>query len=272
MASAPLAQEAPGTQIETNDEPQGVDFEAEARKIGWRPLDEFTGDATRHVDAETFYKRGQEVMPILKAHNKRLERELADLKKQFGRANEFFSKSEQRGYERAIADIKARQEAAVESGDVAAFRAADKEADDLRKEMDSAKGGDEIDPAQRAEEFADWGKANKWYATNTVMQAYADSQAEALAKRKGGFLDRADLDAVSDKVREKFEEDFPDAFGKAEAPRQKKPHVDGGGGRQPIRGGKTFNDLPAEAKAACDKWVKQGIIKSREAYVSSYQW
>ena len=33
-----------------------------------------------------------------------------------------------------------------------------------------------------------------------------------------------------------------------------------------------FNDLPPEARAACDRWVKQGLIKSREDYVRSYAW
>lgn len=272
-----------GTHIEGEGAPQddgagggAIDYEARAKALGWVPPEEFKGDPSRHVDAETFVKRGEEIMPILKAQNKRLERELADLRKTVAKASDYFSRAEQRGYEKAMADIQARQEAAVETGDVAAHRAAAKDAEVLRKEMEGAKsaasGDDEISPEQRAEEFADWGKVNKWYATNSVMAAYADSQAGLMAKAKGGFLGREDLDAVAEKVREKFEDDFPDAFGKAAAPRQKTPHVDAGGSRQPIRGGKTFNDLPNEAKQACDKWVKQGLIKSREDYVKSYQW
>jgi len=140
-------------------------------------LEEFKGDASRHVDAETFFNRGQEVMPILKAQNKALERRLAAMEKDMKRASEFFSKSEERGYQRALAEIKQRQEAAVETGDVAAFRAADQDAEKLRAEMDTSKAPvDEVSPEQRAEEFADWGKANKWYATNSVMAAYADSR------------------------------------------------------------------------------------------------
>jgi hypothetical protein len=104
------------------------------------------------------------------------------------------------------------------------------------------------------------------------MQNYADSQASILAKSKGGFLDRADLDAVAEKVREEFGEAFPDAFGADPAPRQKRPAVDGGGTRRGPMGGKSYNDLPPEAKAACDKWVKQGLIKSNEDYVKNYAW
>jgi hypothetical protein len=38
------------------------------------------------------------------------------------------------------------------------------------------------------------------------------------------------------------------------------------------RGAKTFADLPPNAKAMCDKWVKQGLIKTREDYVKAYDW
>jgi len=126
------------------------------------------------------------------------------------------------------------------------------------------------DPAQRAEDFADWGKANKWYATNAVMQSYADAQAQALADKKGGFLDRDDLDAVSAKVKAKFEDEFPEAFSAARP--KARNLTEGVSSGRGVRGGKSFGDLPPEAQKMCDKWVKNGIIKSREDYVKSYEW
>jgi len=257
-----------GTHIEGEHIPDGaIDFEGEARKMGWTPLDDFKGDPSRHVDAETFYKRGQEMMPILRAQNKTLLRRLEVAEKSAKQAAEFFSKAEQRAYERALADIRSEQEAAVEAGDVDAHRAASKKLDDLEKP--GAKVAEpEVDEAQRAEDFADWSIANKWYRTNADMAAYADAQAQRLATQKGGFLDRADLDAVTEKVRAKFADDFAEEAPKAPA----RSRVDGGGNRQGTRGGKTYNDLPPEARAACDKWVKQGLIKSKEDYVKSYAW
>ncbi|KKW92675.1 hypothetical protein [Sphingobium chungbukense] len=271
MASAAPAEAGtpiPGEELSGNDD--AIDFEAEASKMGWTPLDQFKGDPSRHVDAETFYKRGQEMMPILKAQNKTLLRRLDAAEKAAKQAAEFFSQAEQRAYQRALADIRAEQEAAVEAGDVEAHRKASEKLDKLEKPGTPTPQAE--DSEQRAKDFADWGKANKWYATNPVMQNYADSQAAILAKSKGGFLDRADLDAVAEKVREEFAEAFPDAFATEPAQRQKRPAVDGGGTRRGATGGKTYNDLPPEAKAACDKWVRQGLIKSREDYVKAYQW
>lgn len=245
-----------------------VDYEAEARKMGWSPPEEFKGDPKHQLDAETFYKRGQEMLPILRAQNKKLLSRLDSMERSAKQMGEFLSKTEQRAYEKALGDIRAQQEAAVESGDVEAHRAAAARLDKLEKPNAPAK--EEISEEQRAEEFADWGKENKWYATNSIMQAYADSQANKLAKDKGAILDKADLDAVAEKVRAKFPEEFED--GGEAAPKPKRAMTEGAGNRQASRGGKTFNDLPPEARAACDKYVKQGYVKSREDYVRNYQW
>lgn len=244
-----------------------VDFESEAKKMGWTPLDEFKGDPKHHLDAETFYTRAVEYMPIAKATIKNLSRRLDQAERDAKRASEFFSKAQERAYNDALATIRAEQEAAVESGDIAAHRAAAAKLDKLEKP--EAEQKEVISEEQRAEEFADWGKENKWYATNPIMQAYADSQAQILAKSKGGILDRADLDAVSDRVKAKFADDFED---EAPATKTKRPMTEGAGNARPAKGGKTFADLPPEARQMCDKWVKNGIIKSREDYVKSYEW
>ena len=50
--------------------------EISARAMGWRPQDEFGGDPERWVDADTFVARGEQVMPLLKAQNKKLRQEM----------------------------------------------------------------------------------------------------------------------------------------------------------------------------------------------------
>lgn len=243
------------------------DYITEAKRFGWTDKEDFAGKPEHWVDAETFVKRSQEVMPILKAQNRALVKRLDAMEREGKKAAEFFSKSEQRAYERALTEIRAEQEAAVESGDVEAHRAASKKLDQLEKP--EALKPDEITPEQRAEDLGDWGKANKWYATNAVMKSYADAQAGFLAGKKGGYLDRADLDTVSEKVRAKFEDEYPEAFGTGPKPKPRSPVE----GVQPGRGksnGNAYADLPPEAKAMCDKWVKNGQIKSREDYVKGF--
>jgi hypothetical protein len=249
---------------------EAVDYEAEARKMGWTPPDEFKGDPKHFIDAETFYRRATEYMPIAKATIKTLSQKIDRMERDFKRASEHFSKAEERAYQRALADIRAKQEAAVEAGDLDAFREAEREAEELRKAgAKQANEPEEDEEQRRAEEVADWGRANKWYATNPIMQAYADSIAARVAKTKGGFLDRSDLDKITEKVKAKFPEEFEEDAPKPKAP--KRSPVEGVSGARPTRG-KTFADLPVEAQRLCDRWVKAGIIKSRDDYVKSYEW
>lgn len=265
MATAPA--DIQNEPVDTGQDDAPVDFAAEASRMGWKPLEEFNGDPTKHVDAETFYKRGQEMMPILKAQNKTLLKRLETLEREHKKSAEFFSKGEERAYQRALADIRAEQEAAVESGDIEAHRKAAKKLDELEKP--AAKVSDDISPEQRAEDFADWGKVNKWYATNSVMQSYADAQAAVIANKKGGYLDREDLDAVAAKVRAKFEDEFPDDFGAAAKPKPRSA-VEPPSGNRGRSNGNSYNDLPPEAKAMCERWIKNGTIKSREDYVKNF--
>ena len=37
-------------------------------------------------------------------------------------------------------------------------------------------------------------------------------------------------------------------------------------------GKKSYDNLPAEAKAACDKFIKQGLFKTKQEYVDNYDW
>lgn len=266
MATAPADIQEAG---DVNDN-IAIDYEAEARKLGWRPAEEFKGNPDQHVDAETFYKRGQEVMPLLKAENKHLKQRIDQLEKNVARASDFFSKAEERAYQRALTDLKSDAAKAAQSGDADAF---DRVMDAVAKLEKPGPAQPEIDTDARMEEFTDWSKANRWYAGNDVMRMYADAQAEKIAKTKGGgFLEMADLQAVADAVKAKFEDVYPDEF-EAPAPRAKpRSPVDGGGTAPRQRGGRSFADLPAEAQRMCDKWVNAGIIKNRDDYVKSYQW
>lgn len=61
--------------------------ETAARDMGWRPKDEFKGPEDKWVDAAEYLRRGQEVLPIVRADNRRLrdsltahEKEIKDLK------------------------------------------------------------------------------------------------------------------------------------------------------------------------------------------------
>lgn len=253
----------------TNDDQQeqqseARNYEAEARELGWRPKDEFTGDESRWTDAETFVRKGETMLPLIKKENAHLKRELADLKKTVARASEHFSKAEERAYSRAIADLEARHEQAVEVGDVAAAKAVAKEMRELGNDA-KEQAGAAVPEAEVTEALIEWRAANPWYDAGGIKKDYADLMAEKHKAKTASLPPAEFFQLIADEVAKKFP-DIKEARKKPPSP------VEGGGMNRPRTGQRSFSDLPAQAQQMCDKWVRQGIIKSREDYVKSYQW
>lgn len=254
------------TQVENVEavEIQPRDYDTEARGHGWTPKDDFRGDPAKWVDAETFVRRADEVLPLLKKQNAGLKREMDDLKRQVRQASAHFSKSEERAYQRAKAELEQRHDEAVEVGDKAAARRASEEMRALESDRiaeplvvaDDAPTQDQL----RAE-LAAWVESNDWYGADDIKTKYADMQAELMGPaekwadgRKAWFAE------LERRTETKFAARRP-----AITTGTSQPSPGG-------RGGKSFADLPPEAKRMCEKWVKSGVIKSRDDYVKSYQW
>jgi hypothetical protein len=269
--------EDPGTHI-PGEEPPARDFDTEARELGWLPKEEFKGDPSRWTDAETFVKKGDEVMPLIKAQNKRLKREIDDLKKQFRQASAHFSKAEERAYDRAIADLREKQEAAVESGDLAAHREVSKEIDALSKEMP---GKPPLATKEQATEAWDeFREENSWYDRANLASAseidvnarlYYDRMVEKhLAKTEE--MPPADFFGfIGDLVREKYP-----LVGRKPAREKPPSDVAPATGARPPNRGKTWADMEPEERRIgerlAEKWVKSGLLKSKDDYLKSYDW
>lgn len=257
--------DAPDTPLDAAGAPANKrDFDAEARSLGWLPADEFKGDPAKCVDAKTFVDRADTFMPFIKKDRDDWKRKFSELQHTVKQASAHFSKVEERAYTRALADLEAKHADAVETGDVAAARAAMNEIGEVKAEI-AAKPKPEadepgFDPVAARREINAWVEDNDWYVLDDAKRRYADMQAEMMGPAKD-WQDgnKAWLAELGKRVDRKFAD--------------RKPNITNGGGNRPAPGGgsRSFNDLPAEAKAACDKFVKAGILKSREDYVKSYQ-
>ncbi len=118
--------------------------------------------------------------------------------------------------------------------------------------------------------FTAWVSENDWYVLDEKKRAYADLQADLMGKGTewDGGPD-AWLQELGKRVERRFAEKKPGL-------------VTGGGNREaPSGNGKTYADLPANAKAIADKWHKQGIFgdpskvtlaDARKRYAADYQW
>lgn len=244
-APEPKAEEAPQQEAASDDSsPTPSDIEALAREMGWAPKDEWRGDETDWKDAKAFVKHTVDV-------NRTLSKDVRELRAQTERMAKTSAKIMERELAKQRASIEARFENAVADGDVKAARKAQ---DDLRR-LESEAGGEPGTDEQAVEAFIE---RNPWFKSDPDAAAYAYAVCE---RYKATLPVDQQLLKAEEAVKKRFPEHFP-------APR-KQPVVHEPGSRSSATPrGKTFNDLPADARAACLEYEKKGV--KREEYVKTY--
>lgn len=255
-----------------DDEAPAETAEDKASRQGWRPQEEFKGDPDKWVPAEEFLRRGEELMPFLKANSARLEKaqeqsrkEIAELKRTIREFGEYHSKTEQRAYERAMKDLADKQAAAVEANDLATVQETTKEIAELTREVatkpapKAAKQDEEPGFAEALEAWED--KHASWLGKDDAMTAAAVRFSDKLAAEGVSKID------ALPKIERMMKEAFPHKFRNAN---RDAPAAVAGDTRAARTNGKSWSDLPADAKAQGDRFIKQGLIKSREDYAKDY--
>lgn len=265
------------------------DIEAKARQLGWVPKENFRGSEDQWVDASEFVRRGEEILPIVKANNRKLqdqlsrqERQIADLTKAVQESNESlsaFHDYHKESLTRALSEQREKLldqlEQARESGDVRAETKVQDQLAEVREQerVLKAKPKDEPKPNQQPSaasqqedpEFTAWRQDNSWYGTDKKKTAFADGMAMQLRQDPANSLitGRAFYDLVAKTV----EEDY----GSGSTQRANPDKVSGGRITSNGSRGKSYNDLPAEAKAACDRFAKQ-LVGPNRAYKDTETW
>lgn len=256
----------------------------EAESQGWVPKEKFRGNEADWVDADTFVKRGREILPILRKNNENLIKDLNATKeqlKEFREAAEEFKKFQRDAYERKaqeyeqrIQEIKESRAQAISDGDGqkvnALDDALDAAKDELKEAKQAAKDAEKV-PTQPTSEGLDpglqaWLDKNTWFGQDKRMTGIVNGIGESLRLEfpllKGQeFLDKLD---------EVLAEEFPTKFGK-QTPTSRVESGSGRASRGSSSNAQTYDNLPAEAKAACDRFVKQKLM-TREQYVADFDW
>ena len=269
--------------VTSNEVSPEVQHEAESQ--GWVPKERFRGNESDWVDADTFVKRGREILPILRKNNENLIKDLQATKdqlKEFREAAEEFKKFQRESYERKaqeyesqIREIKESRAQAISDGDGQKVNALDdaldqakenfKEAKQSVKDVVSAKDPEPtpeaIDPGLQA-----WLDRNTWFGQDKRLTGMVNGIGESLRLELPLLKGQAFLD----KLDEVLAEEFPNKFGKKQSPSSR---VESGSGRQSRSGGnaQSYDNLPSEAKSACDRFVKQKLM-TREQYVADFDW
>lgn len=234
--------------------------EAEALAMGWKPESQFKGPKDKFVSAAEYVERGKTIMPFLRKELVRRDREIEGLKKAVNSSIQHISRADERAYVKAKADLEAELALYAEAGDKANVKSVTDDLIKLERERAAApKAADDTPPEMQA-----WMDENPWYGTDKAMTAACDAIGqEAFAE---GYTGKAQIAEVDRRIRDAF----PGKFAKPTNPNRNLPGaVEGVGAPARGRGGKTYADLPAEARQMCDELVRDKIL-TREQYVKTY--
>jgi len=256
-----------------------AEVEAEAREMGWVPQDEWKGPADKWRPADEFVERGKTILPIVRSQLQKEREERAKDRKEFedrmARYERMSAKALDRQREKLEAEFKERRMRAVELGDVEGFKSVEKEEAEALAELDEAAKGDEPKKDDKAEgrfsqaetkALESWMSENTWFKTDPKLTAVMDAEFADVMRE----MPAATLAEKLAEARSRVAEAYPSKFGKTAATRRA-PVVESGarvpGGGQP---GKLAAKLPAEARAAGQKFVEQKLFANLEEYAKSY--
>jgi hypothetical protein len=263
-------------QVESNDVVVNEAAETEAKQFGWVPQEEFKGNPEEWKDAETFLKRGKEINGFLRKDLEKIQRtlsakdaELAEIRQTMEEFRKYHNETEARAYARALNELKQEKITAIEQGDGVRVVEIDEEMNTLKEAQQSVKVVAKEEKKTEADynaEYVAWAKNNLWFNTDPELQQLALLVGQEINATEPNLKGTDFYNEVTKRVKETA----PDKF---QNPARSNSAVGSSSdGRSPgTKKKKGYSDLPPEAKAACDKFVKQKLM-TQEQYVSEYQW
>ena len=260
----PESEEQGGEAPEPTTDPE---IEAEARKYGWRPKEEFDRDPEGWVDAERFMELPSTHKKMLRDELRERDKKLEEYQQRMDRlektnkaALETALDQQKRAYEDKIQQLRAAQRRAVEEGDTERWE----RLEDYKSKLEPPKAPEFDEPQQPQED-----PAVAQYASSPEGQWLQDPIMRDFAARAIDMDPKArmlDAQGQIQYAEQKVKEYFPHKF---EQPRQQRQKVDGGG----LAGGRSRNTaskLPPEAMKAAKEFVEMGVFKSVDDYAKQY--
>lgn len=256
-------------------------LEQEAALMGWTPKEAFKGNPEKWVDAATFVEKGKQILPILQKNNERL---LGQVNQLSGQVNALDG-----SLKAANAAIEALQESHSEDVKEQVEEAKAR----LRQELtEASRAGDHERVAEVTEKMTELRTAEAApptkkevqqqpakFVPNPEMRAWMDKNADFMLNPRKVALGNAVAaelkakgdtrvgPAFMDAVREEVELDL--AGGRQRGGDSKVESSRGGGKRND--GAKTYEDLPADAKAACDAQAGK-LVGPNRAHKDNASW
>lgn len=250
---------------ESNDSKDSLDFEAKATELGWVPKEKFRGDPAKHVDAKTYYEKGELVLPLVKkqrddfrAHAEKSDKQIAELKSAMGDFRKLVEADADRKVKAEIAALKEVRAAAVAAGDDKAYKQADDAIDEIR-EVQAKPKEIKVEQPTGDPEFEAWVQENEWYKSDAKRRRLANSIGLDLTAENPNLKGTALFKAVSDEL-ERIESE---KSGAERAGPQRGGKTIGSNSKA-----KTFGNMLPEFKGDFAKLKKAGLPITEESYAA----
>src|SRR5574340_204529 len=239
--------------------------EKEARSLGWVSQDEFKGNTDRFISADEFLRRGKEVLPLLKATNRKLEEQVQRLQNAlYYKSQEFDSltqsvqelkdyqvkeMAERIKQERAALRVQLKE--AREEGNVELEGQIEDRLDALKEQKVPAQNPTQPSSIPRpplTQEYLDWHKENPWFEHDQRKTGLALGIGRELQAR--GITGKAFFAQLDKELAISLgEKQFSKTEGSSSTPSGKR-----GGG---------YDSLPPEAQLKCDSDAKKFVGKGK---------
>lgn len=253
-------QQLPDNAPENNSPPEAT-TEDLAREQGWRPKEEYEGDQSKWVSAETFLAKGELIGKI-----ETLGRELKNTKKAMAMLQDHHSKVKEAEFTRAVNFLKQQKKQAYESGDVDKIIEIDEQIANV-KETQKQQSMLQNQAQQQSNEgphpnFVRWTENNSWYNADVELREAADALGMSYAKVHPDKTPEDVLDYVAKKIKSAYPEKFTNQN------RNRPSSVDGAGssGSNSGRNKADGLDMSEEEIRVMNTFVRQGIM-SKEEYI-----
>ncbi len=279
------------TEVDSTPETEKVEstsseLEARARRMGWKPKGEYDNRG-EFMSAEDYVRKAEEDLPVLRARLRKMDdnykgviSELNDTKKTFEDFRRFMTNSEKRSYEKARRELVDKRNMAVAHADTEVFNATDKEIEALdqgARELTETRPAPQqaqlngqapppaIDPVAEA-----WVKENPWFLNDTQLNRAAKIIDSELLQEAPGVPTAERLATVKAEVVRMYPDKFRNPR-RSEAASVASPSGESTSRSRSAKG-QSYDDLPADAKKACDKFVKTIKGYTRDEYLKNYDW
>ncbi len=205
-----------------------------ARTKGWRPIEEFKGDAADWVPAKEFLGREKLFDKIHDLKNQ-ISRQTQGFQKELAQMSAHFAKVQETADKKAVQELKAQLTAAKAAGEV--DEVAEIAGQIKEKEAEVKESARDVKVAQQVArqsgptpEFQEWQKDNKWFQEDQEMTVDAISFGTGYAAANPDKSQKDVLEYVGKKIRKVYPEKFEDA---PQGRQKVEDKVEGGGNSRP---------------------------------------